>query len=101
MDRRLDVVLLRGAYMPQSLQGSDTQTNGMDALRRFLLPLPPGPVSEVEELGVLVAACWPAFDQNHTGGMKAEKLYGRMESVLWEPPLLACGFSDGYSCLRV
>jgi hypothetical protein len=43
MDRRLDVVLIRGASMPQSIQGSDTQTNGLDALRRFLLHVPQGP----------------------------------------------------------
>jgi hypothetical protein len=43
---------------------------------------------ESEELETILASCWHELDQNHAGGMVAEKLYDRIEEVLPEPPLL-------------
>jgi hypothetical protein len=36
----------------------------------------------------LLAACWQEFNGDD-GGMSGDKLLGRMEEVIWEPPTLS------------
>jgi hypothetical protein len=57
----------------------------MDDLRRYLATIPPGEISDTDELQGLLAECWDDLMVTE-GGMKAYKLMGRMEQVSWTPP---------------
>ncbi len=59
----------------------------MQALREYLAGIKPGPVLDVERLEELIASAWDEFTSDE-GGMKAEKLSGRMEGAQWNPPWL-------------
>ena len=50
--------------------------------------LPPGPVADVSTLDRLLAAAWDDLVSDHDG-MEGYKLLSRMESVIWNPPLLS------------
>jgi hypothetical protein len=58
----------------------------IDRLRALLDTISPGPISDTGKLDRALADTWDEFQAG--GGMKAHKLLGRMEDVLWEPPLL-------------
>jgi hypothetical protein len=59
-----------------------------DALRDLLANTAPGPISDPGDLERLLAACWPEF-RGDDGGMTGQKLLGRMEDVVWHPPILS------------
>lgn len=50
--------------------------------------LPSGPIPDTSEIEGVLADCWTAFVGNNENGMEASKLYSRMESVNWQPPIL-------------
>lgn len=56
-------------------------------LQALLAAIPPGPISDTSQLESVLAACWDEFGC-HEGGMRGEKLHGRMENVTWSPPIL-------------
>jgi len=58
------------------------------SLRDYLDGLEPGPVPDSGPLVTLLAACWEDLAGSQDGGMEGNKLFGRMESVEWRPPLL-------------
>lgn len=58
------------------------------SLQDFLLKLPPGPIGEIGELPALLAKAWESLIGTKSGGMRAEKLLGRIDSVAWNPPRL-------------
>jgi hypothetical protein len=58
-----------------------------DQLRDFLGTMPPGPISDPIAGERLLAACWHEF-RGGDAGMTGQKLLGRMEEVVWEPPIL-------------
>ena len=60
----------------------------MEALQELLAALPPGPIPEDIKLDKALAACWDGFRGSDDGGMKDDKLLGRMENVQWQPPIL-------------
>lgn len=47
-----------------------------------------GEVADPSILAKALAKEWSRFDGSGEGGMKGEKLLGRMENVIWEPPSL-------------
>jgi hypothetical protein len=47
-----------------------------------------GPISDVATLEELLAGCWNEFEGSDAEGMLGNKLQGRMEDVVWEPPIL-------------
>jgi hypothetical protein len=59
----------------------------MDALCDLLAITPPGPIPDTGDLEPLLSACWHEF-RGGDGGMTGQKLLGRMEEVVWEPPIL-------------
>jgi hypothetical protein len=61
----------------------------MQPLLDYLQTLAPGPIADGDEVESLLAKCWNVVDPGHSGGMTADKLYGRMEKIVWEPPLLS------------
>ena len=61
----------------------------MRKLKDYLGLLKPGPVSDTSELSGLLAECWGELDGGTAGGMKGDKLVGRMEDASWNPPLLS------------
>jgi len=65
----------------------------VEELRRLLGGLMPGKVAEelYETLAELISDSFYAFKWPPSGGMKPDKLWGRLEEVTWEPPTL--GFS--------
>lgn len=59
-----------------------------ESLRAHLAGLPPGPISDATKVQRLLADAWDCLAVPHDGGMKPNKLYGRMEDVRWSPPIL-------------
>jgi hypothetical protein len=57
------------------------------ALHRFLAASPPA-IPDPATLERLLAACWHEF-KGDDGGMTGQKLLGRMEEVVWQPPILS------------
>src|SRR4051812_47015376 len=60
----------------------------MDNLKKHLAKFTPGRISETEEIESLLAPCWDDLDGSDEGGMDGDKLLGRMEKVVWSPPVL-------------
>lgn len=60
----------------------------MKELQDLLAQVEPGPIAALPDLDRLVAACWDEFDGSGDGGMEDYKLIGRMEHIIWEPPIL-------------
>jgi hypothetical protein len=60
----------------------------MEALQELLAALPPGPIPEDTKLDKALATCWDGFRGSGEGGMKDDKLLGRMENVQWQSPIL-------------
>jgi hypothetical protein len=58
-----------------------------DNLQKHLATVPPGPITDTGDLTRLLAVAWNEFAGDH-GGMEGHKLLGRMEDVVWNPPLL-------------
>lgn len=61
----------------------------MEALEELLAATPPGPIPDDTKLDKALAACWDGFRGSGEGGMKDDKLVGRMESVHWHSPILS------------
>jgi hypothetical protein len=56
-------------------------------LTDFLATIPSGAVPDPGDLERILAACWHEFTGDD-GGLTGQKLLGRMEEVVWEPPIL-------------
>ena len=63
--------------------------NELLALRDYMATVPTGPVKEDAGIDGYLAAAWDELEGSDNGGMIAEKLYGRMEKVCWESPILS------------
>lgn len=63
----------------------------LQLLRDFLSTSPQGIVArdQYDEIGWLLGLCWDQLVGGNEGGMKAEKLSGRIENIKWSPPRLA------------
>lgn len=61
----------------------------MENLLRFLERLSPGWISNKAKLESLLDEAWDCFDISNDEGMTGEKLLGRMEEVIWDPPILS------------
>jgi hypothetical protein len=61
----------------------------MDDLIAFLSQLPDGPVETQGSLDIVLADCWTRFRGWREGGMQGHKLINRMESVVWNSPILS------------
>ena len=55
---------------------------------RMLSGIPSGEIADPSMLAEALAMDWSRFNGSGDGGMKGDKLHGRMENVLWEPPCL-------------
>jgi hypothetical protein len=62
--------------------------SGYDQLCGYLRVIHPGPISNTSALEGLLAGCLHEFENGDSERMHGGKLYGRMEAVCWEPPLL-------------
>jgi hypothetical protein len=60
----------------------------MEKLLEYLGSLQPGPVSDTAALEAVLAPCWHMFDGSEAEQMHGGKLRGRMEQVVWKPPIL-------------
>jgi hypothetical protein len=60
----------------------------LQQLNDYLATIPSGPVPDPGDLERLIAACWHEFKGDY-GGMTGQKLLGRMEEVVWQPPVLS------------
>ena len=60
----------------------------MNRLRKYLKQIPEGEIKDTTELEKVLAECWEDFTGDDEG-MTGWKLYGRMEKVVWNPPMLA------------
>ena len=60
----------------------------MQELIDYLVSIQAGPITETAELEALLAASWEEFDGGNVEGMAGYKLHGRMEDVVWDPPIL-------------
>ncbi len=57
-------------------------------LNQYLTDFPTGPISDKAALEPLLAVAWDQLGGSSDGGMNWEKLFGRMENVVWQPPKL-------------
>lgn len=60
----------------------------MQNLFNYLSLLPAGPILDTLFLEQALSICWHEFEGSEEGGMAGHKLHGRMEDVLWAPPVL-------------
>jgi len=60
----------------------------MEELRTYLQSILPGPVQDTEQMQVKLRNCWHEFSGGTAESMTADKLVGRMEDVMWDPPLI-------------
>lgn len=61
----------------------------MNKLKQHLAGTESGPVPATDDLERLVAECWADLACSDEGGMEACKVVGRMEQVVWTPPVLS------------
>jgi hypothetical protein len=54
----------------------------------YLASIEPGPITETTALESVLATYWGEFVGSDFEGMTADKLFGRMEDVAWDPPVL-------------
>lgn len=59
----------------------------MDQILKYLERIPAGNIKDTTELEEALAVCWDDFTGD-SAGMTPTKLYGRMEQVIWDPPIL-------------
>src|SRR5665811_1336305 len=58
-------------------------------LQRYVLTLPPGPVSDCSTLEQLLSSAWNEISvKGDDEGLEAYKLLDRLESVTWQPPCI-------------
>lgn len=60
----------------------------LQSLRAYLDGINPGAIEDAGDLEGLLSGYWEHLDTGHGGGMKPDKLNGRMEDVAWDPPYL-------------
>lgn len=60
----------------------------MNTLQELLAAVPTGSVPDDIGLDHSLATCWDGFRGSGEGGMKDDKLLGRMENVQWQSPIL-------------
>jgi hypothetical protein len=65
-----------------------TEPRKCRALRVYLSTLRAGPLPDISTVESLLADSWNQLSIDIPSGMNPDKLYGRMESCAWEPPLL-------------
>ena len=69
------------------LKGTTTHEK-INVLRQHLAGLQCGPLSDSSAVEALLIACWGELAGGSAEGMRADKLYNRMEAASWEPPRL-------------
>jgi hypothetical protein len=60
----------------------------MKKLLEYLGSIQPGPISNESDIDSLLAACWDEFDGSEAESIEGYKLLGRMEDIIWKPPIL-------------
>jgi hypothetical protein len=70
-----------------TIEGSN-EKSAMAALREYLNTLTPGAIDKTESLAKLLADAWCDLDSGRGGGMQPYKIWGRLETVEWDPPQL-------------
>lgn len=60
----------------------------VEELVEFLASKPPGPISELAEVGRILSQCWDKFIASDSEEMAAYKLE-RIEEASWNPPILS------------
>jgi hypothetical protein len=60
----------------------------MEKLRSLMNQYPQGSINYTPEVEHVLASCWDMLDGSADGGMQGNKLKGRMENAVWNPPIL-------------
>src|ERR1035441_6328735 len=60
----------------------------MEKLQTLMGQTTPGRIHWTPEVEEVLASCWHNLNGGEEGGMEGYKLKNRMESVLWNPPIL-------------
>ncbi|MDF1552534.1 MAG: hypothetical protein P1P84_05695 [Deferrisomatales bacterium] len=66
--------------------------DAIERLKAYLGGMEPGPIREEQELTALLSDAWPQLANSSDGGMKPDKLFGRMEDLCWAPLTSALSF---------
>lgn len=59
----------------------------IEKLQKYMAMFPPGPIPDTTDLAWLLADTWAEVTGDN-GGIEGRMLFGRMENVVWNPPLL-------------
>jgi hypothetical protein len=65
------------------------ETDSTQELLDYLASVQTGTISDTMELESLLAACWGMLIGGGAEGMTSSKLFGRMEDITWDPPILS------------
>ena len=60
---------------------------GEQELLEYLGRVQQGPIADGGSLEAILARCWEEFRGSDAEGMRADKLHGRMEDIVWEQPI--------------
>lgn len=75
------------------VENNDTRVQSdnrkMQKLIHYLDSCPIGRIHDIEPLESLLAECWGEFAGSNDKRMTGGKLYGRMQEVDWDPPVLS------------
>ena len=68
---------------------SPAPSSHSEKLKEYLKLVPPGEISDHSKLAGMLANAWKELDGSDESGMRADKLWKRMETVKWQPPILS------------
>ena len=66
-----------------------TANDEYSKFRKLMEELPPGKIGDSSDVAFALSNVWSMLDGADQEGMDSEKIIGRMEEVVWEPPVLS------------
>ena len=66
-----------------------TTNDEYSKFRKLMEELPPGKIGDSSDVELALANVWSMLDGADQKGMDSEKIIGRMEEVVWKPPVLS------------
>ena len=78
--------------MAPATRRGELQNDDYLSFKQFMSEIPSGKIDGANisrDIESNLSEVWPLLDSVREGGMEDYKLHGRMESIVWNPPLLS------------